>query len=138
MGTIQKIHMKIKQLGHVANRYVSGLKLFCDSQKGRALAIFLILCISIVVAFFLGRLSMIGKSHLKYDYSGRLPYVPTSLEKEQVNRGDIVASKKGSKYHYVWCPGAQTIAEKNKRWFTSIEDAQGAGLQPAGNCPGLQ
>ena len=51
--------------------------------------------------------------------------------------GLIVASKKGSAYHYPWCPGAQTIATQNKVWFESEVAAQAAGYKPAKNCKGL-
>ena len=53
-------------------------------------------------------------------------------------KGKIVASRKGKKYHFSWCPGARTISEKNKRWFESEEQARRAGLTPASNCPGLK
>ena len=52
--------------------------------------------------------------------------------------GQIVASKMGAKYHFPWCAGASQIAEKNKIWFDSVEEAQKAGYAPASNCKGLQ
>ncbi len=51
--------------------------------------------------------------------------------------GIYVASKSGSKYHLPTCLGAQKIAEANKIWFQSREEAEKAGYTPAGNCPGL-
>ena len=51
--------------------------------------------------------------------------------------GGYVASKTGSKYHLPWCPGAQSMREENKIWFTTKEDAERAGYQPASNCKGL-
>ena len=50
----------------------------------------------------------------------------------------VVASKNGSKYHYVWCPGANQMKEENKVYFDSIEAAQVAGYTPAANCAGLE
>jgi hypothetical protein len=52
-------------------------------------------------------------------------------------RGNLVASKNGTKYHFLWCPGASTIKEENKIYFTSKEEAEKAGYKPAVNCKGL-
>ena len=51
--------------------------------------------------------------------------------------GEYVASKKGTKYHFPWCGGAARIAEENKVWFATKEEARAAGYTPAGNCKGL-
>jgi len=58
-------------------------------------------------------------------------------EGTEVGEKMYVASKTGKKYHYPWCPGAKTIAEANKIWFGSKEEAQKAGYTPAANCKGL-
>jgi hypothetical protein len=66
-----------------------------------------------------------------------------TLSNEQIDQksigktGEVVASKTGTKYHFPWCSGARTIAEKNKIWFNSAEEARKAGYQPASNCKGL-
>ncbi len=49
----------------------------------------------------------------------------------------LVASKSGTKYHLLDCPGAKTIAEKNKIYFKSIAEAVAAGYTPAANCKAL-
>lgn len=59
-------------------------------------------------------------------------------EKETARGGQVVASKSGAKYHFPWCAGASQIAEKNKVWFASFEEARKAGYTPASNCKGLQ
>lgn len=46
----------------------------------------------------------------------------------------VVTSKNSNKYHFLWCPGAKQIAEKNKIIFTSEKEAQAAGYILAGNC----
>lgn len=51
--------------------------------------------------------------------------------------GMFIASKNGTKYHFPWCPGAQSIKEENKVWFSSEEEAKNAGYAPASNCKGL-
>ncbi len=86
-------------------------------------------------AFGLGRLSVLTeqKQTITPLYNNSLSVKPTV-----VLRGTVVASKKGTKYHYPWCPGALKMSEKNKRWFDSIQDARNAGYLPAGNCRGLE
>jgi hypothetical protein len=49
-----------------------------------------------------------------------------------------VASKSGTKYHLLTCPGAKTIVEKNRIYFKTEASAQAAGYTPAANCKGLQ
>lgn len=52
-------------------------------------------------------------------------------------QGSYVGSRKGTKYHLPWCPGARTISEENKVWFESKADAESKGYTPAANCKGL-
>ena len=86
-------------------------------------------------AFGLGRLSALDDSR-----QGAQLLYDTALSTEPIMNigGAIVASKKGSKYHYPWCSGAKRMSDKNKRWFKSVEDARKAGYLPAGNCKGLE
>ncbi|MBU6323825.1 MAG: hypothetical protein KGI41_04335 [Patescibacteria group bacterium] len=51
--------------------------------------------------------------------------------------GQVVAAKSGTKYYLPWCAGAARIADANKVWFASADDAEAAGYAPAANCPGL-
>lgn len=51
--------------------------------------------------------------------------------------GKFVASKRGTAFHFPWCPGAKQIKAENKIWFQTKEEAVKAGYKPAGNCPGL-
>ena len=48
-----------------------------------------------------------------------------------------VASKSGTKYHLLTCPGAKQIKEENKIYFATKAEAEVAGYTPAANCPGL-
>ncbi len=50
----------------------------------------------------------------------------------------FVASKSGTKYHKVTCPGAKQIKVDNKIYFATPTEAKAAGYTPAANCPGLQ
>lgn len=64
----------------------------------------------------------------------------TTLNSTQTpqNEKQIVASKNGEVYHYVWCSGAKRIKEENKIYFNSKEEAEKAGYRAAKNCPGLE
>lgn len=49
------------------------------------------------------------------------------------NEKQIVASKNGETYYYVWCSGANRIKEENKIYFNSKEEAEKAGYREAKN-----
>jgi DNA/RNA endonuclease YhcR with UshA esterase domain len=62
----------------------------------------------------------------------------TSTKSTEVKtEGSFVASKSGSKYHLLTCPGAKQIKEENKIFFASQEEAEKAGYSKASNCKGL-
>ena len=91
--------------------------------------------------FGLGRLSVEQRLHVPIsittpDASDKNILQASSVS-ASLDRQKVVASKNGGLYHYAWCPGALKIKEENKVWFSSKEEAQKAGLKPAGNCPGL-
>ncbi|MEK9201661.1 MAG: hypothetical protein AAB944_01685 [Patescibacteria group bacterium] len=93
-------------------------------------------------AFGLGRLSMVSKQGPSIEYTSQLASPTVVTEKGVVEKtapsGTVVASKKGSKYHFPWCSGAKSIAEENKITFNSPEEARAAGYTPAANCKGLE
>lgn len=64
--------------------------------------------------------------------------VSKSVSSIQSGTSTIVASKNGTKYHYVWCAGAKQISEVNKIWFNNTDEARAAGYTPASNCPDLK
>lgn len=95
-------------------------------------------------SFGLGRLSSqeIAKSPVRIVYpeesavaavaSAQIP--GGAGEKGSVSSGSVVASSKGTKYHFPWCPGAKSISEKNKITFESAAAAESAGYTLAANC----
>lgn len=112
---------------------------WAESETGRSVAYIGIVILATWSAFLLGKLSVLNGHGVQLDTSHRLPYIVDPQAKDAPHpQGTIVASRKGSKYHYVWCPGARTISEKNKRYFKDEVAARAAGLQPASNCPGLK
>lgn len=62
-----------------------------------------------------------------------LPQVETSL-KDVNTLSYVVASSKGTKYHFPWCSGAKAISTKNKITFKSPELAEKVGYTLAANC----
>ncbi|MDD5590047.1 MAG: hypothetical protein PHQ47_02645, partial [Candidatus Portnoybacteria bacterium] len=60
-----------------------------------------------------------------------------SQSQSQAQNGDekgiIVASKNGTKYHWPWCSFAKNIKESNQVWFNSEKEAQAAGYGKCGN-----
>ena len=63
------------------------------------------------------------------------PTVAQVLETAASPQQNFVASKAGTKYHALSCPGAKTIKESNKIYFTTIAEAEAAGYSRAANCP---
>lgn len=51
--------------------------------------------------------------------------------------GLYVGSKNGTRYYLPTCSGAVRIAETNRVWFASADEARAAGYSPAVNCNGL-
>ena len=117
-----------------------------DLSRSELYTIALIILIGFA-GFGLGRLSLIEDNREavriefpKYLSASVLNTGKTADGKEVLTgtQGLLVASKNGSKYHYPWCSGGKRIAEKNKIWFDSVEEAQKAGYTPASNCKGLK
>lgn len=137
LGMIQKIVEKIKTLPRIvwSDIFLIGI----------------ILLVSLA-SFGLGRLSVFygDKEGVKILYpENQSGAVYESLGKSRTEGmaeeevplpsplGQYVASKTGSKYHFPWCSGAQSIKEENKIYFDSKEAAEKAGYTPAANCKGL-
>jgi hypothetical protein len=120
--------------------------------------IFIVLAIILVglAGFGLGKISALEKSRGTVDIQKAnwvistatsstavadqiaVPVSASAMVASEKALGFLVASKSGKKYHFPWCAGAAQIAEKNKIWFDSYEEAQKAGYSAATNCPGLK
>jgi hypothetical protein len=113
---------------------VEKIKLFYTSVPIEPLFAIVVILVGFA-SFGLGRLSVLEETreHVKLTYNADLNTIPVSNIS-----GAVVASRKGKKYHYPWCSGATHMAERNKVWYKSIEEAKRAGKLPAGNCKGLQ
>jgi hypothetical protein len=114
-------------------------------KKGEEHTLFKVLLIIFVAlfSFGLGAFSEKEKSafpvkilgHKEGIYSKNIEYTAQTLPLE--NGGSVLGSKNGTKYHLPWCAGASRIKEENKIWFSSPEEAERAGYEPAANCPGI-
>lgn len=71
------------------------------------------------------------------DIAGNSDSIADEKDENQSEDKEIVASKNGDVYHYIWCSGAKRINEENKIYFSSKAEAEAAGYRPAQNCPGL-
>lgn len=112
--------------------------------KDDTLYIALLLILVGVVSFGLGQQSASEK------VSNQVPTAPAGVifseapknvqnnqQNKEIKSVGLVASKSGTRYHLLTCPGASQIKEENKIYFNSVESAQAAGYTPAANCKGL-
>lgn len=49
--------------------------------------------------------------------------------------GTVIGNKGSKKYHRPDCPGYRDMAERNRVFFKTVEEAEAAGYKRAGNCP---
>ncbi|HEX8774682.1 MAG TPA: thermonuclease family protein [Pyrinomonadaceae bacterium] len=49
--------------------------------------------------------------------------------------GTVIGNKNNKNYHRPDCPGYRSMAENNRVFFKSVEEAEAAGYKRAGNCP---
>ncbi len=112
----------------------------------------ILLCCVGVSAFFLGRASVESRVDTVDTASTKVQLIRTEAAPmgalmlggtssvttpPATSAASIVASKSGTKYHLVTCPGAKQIKEENKVYFASSAEAEAAGYGAAANCPGL-
>ncbi|MEK7147798.1 MAG: hypothetical protein AAB758_00715 [Patescibacteria group bacterium] len=116
----------------------------------RKLFLSLVIILVASLSFGIGRLTGVGKSEpiqIEYDQelttnnllltAGReqaasvINSLPSQLPNLQTS---VVASKSGSKYHFLHCPGAKQIKEANKLTFPNPGSAEAAGYSLAANC----
>lgn len=104
------------------------------------LVIVIVIVMVALISFGLGRLSKIEerKTPIVIENQQQTTKQPTTVNQNQLSGAGFVASKNGTKYHYPWCSGAQSIKEENKIWFSTTEEARQAGYTPASNCKGLK
>lgn len=128
------------------------IKLFFNSEKGIDVLIALIVILSIIGAFYVGRLSksLEAESNIKIDLSAlgsnslesykglrNADYLDSSNNAQIdsiTQRKSFFASNKGSKYYSVDCNGGKTIKPENRVYFATREEAESAGYEISSSC----
>ncbi|MEK7113791.1 MAG: hypothetical protein AAB873_03120 [Patescibacteria group bacterium] len=122
------------------------IKHFLESDGGRDILTIIIIILVGLSSFGLGRLSKRSTNGLKIEYRGKEASVLGSInEYEQIspnslnntnlaNPKNFFASSRGSKYYSLGCSGGKTIKEENKIFFTTKEEAEGAGYALSDSC----
>ncbi|MBI4114913.1 MAG: hypothetical protein HY445_03665 [Candidatus Niyogibacteria bacterium] len=93
-----------------------------------------------IISFGLGRISIsIQNPGIRTPIRVEENANPSETIKEKGSNTALlyVGSKNGAVYHLPSCSGAKRIAEENKIWFSSREEAESLGYRPAKNCEGL-
>ena len=104
----------------------------------------LVIILVALLSFGIGRLSTTGEREpVRIEYNPEISNqasvikASTIIENSKLkieNSASVVASKNGSKYHYLHCSGAKQIKEENKITFDSPEAAEASGYTLASNC----
>jgi hypothetical protein len=108
----------------------------------------LVVILVMSIAFGLGRLSNQSKKasitiELDSSYStttgtyngaSKVEAKTAPTSEPATSSNEVVGSVKGTKYHYLYCPGAKQISSANKITFTNAAAAEAAGYTLALNC----
>lgn len=100
--------------------------------------ILLLILVSAVGGYGVGKISKIEETKIPiavvYSNATSTPTIAGSQTVPARVKGKFVASRGGTAYYFPWCSGADRIAEKNKIWFESEEEAQRFGYKLAKGC----
>ena len=127
----------LREIGEKIKQKVVGFSTDRSSHFWDDVVIIVIIFLVSLASFGLGRLSVTYSQNTTVTEATSLEPLGEVLGEDQVVKGGYVASKKGTKYHFPWCSGAQTMSEENKIYFDTKEEAEAAGYTPAANCEGL-
>lgn len=98
----------------------------------RKLFLSIVIILVAFLSFGIGQLSVAeNREPIKIEYDEQ---ITTNGLQSTLNEGEVVASKNGTKYHYLHCSGAKLIKEENKIVFQTSEIAEAAGYTLATNC----
>lgn len=98
----------------------------------------LLIILIALIAFQLGRQSEMAQNKAEIAVPPVVMVSPETGPSSVPTSGvAVVGSRSGTKYHLPDCPGALQMKKENRIEFASIEAAEAAGYEPAGNCPGL-
>lgn len=95
----------------------------------------LVIILVALLSFGIGRLTVAGNGEpIRVEYDPTISNSQTADVISAVGETSVVASKNGSKYHFLHCPGAKQIKEENKIVFATPAAAEAAGFTLAANC----
>lgn len=135
--------------------FIQKIKGFMDSEEGRIIAFILIVILTGVSSFLLGRMSnslknkdntcvniensnnnIITQSEINksiYNSSlGKASAIDSISASNQI--GSYVASKRGKRFYPVSCSAASSIVLKNRVYFNTIEEAIQKGYTASPSC----
>ena len=123
---------------------------FCK-ENNKELYLTAVIILVATISFGLGRLSKIReeKTPITIENVGTSTEIIVNTSSQPstlLQRGRLtadankifVASRNGKKYYYAWCESAKVIKEANRVWFSTADEAEKSGYEPAANCKGLK
>ena len=133
----------LSEIKNLCKRIIEWIK-----TNNRELYLMVVIILVATISFGLGRLSKIREEKTPITIENVAVATSTEIIANTPNsqRATLtvgankifVASRNGKKYYYVWCDSSQKIKESNKVWFSTKEEAEKSGYQPATNCKGLK
>ncbi|MDP2788468.1 MAG: hypothetical protein Q8O46_00240 [bacterium] len=125
------------------------IKYFLQNDEGKDILVVIILILVGLSSFGLGRLSSRDQSlGVKIEYPAKeAGEVQESTPKNTLNAKNrpkevivreilktFFASTRGNKYYSLGCSGGKTIKQENRIYFTTKEEAEGAGYELSSTC----
>ncbi len=117
-----------------------------QSEQGKDILAVIIVILVGLGSFELGRLSKtIDSSGIKIEYTDQngiqesniISSINSSKKTTLVTNligKNFFASNRGTKYYSIGCSGGKTIKQENRVYFTTKEEAEGAGYGLSGSC----
>jgi hypothetical protein len=100
----------------------------------------------VIILLSLINLILLGFLYIKYDFVDEIEFqINTEIlqkmtkyyendTKNDSKKGNIVASKNGSKFYYEHCSGVNRIKTENRIYYNTEKEAQNDGYELAANC----
>ena len=131
----------LSEIKNLCKRIIEWIK-----TNNRELYLTVVIILVATISFGLGRLSKIREEKTPITIenvatSTEIIANTTNSQRATLTVGAnkiFVASRNGKKYYYAWCDSAKVIKETNRIWFSTKDEAEKSGYQPAANCKGLK
>ena len=131
----------LSEIKNLCKRTIGWIK-----TNNRELYLTVVIILVATISFGLGRLSKIREEKTPITIenvatSTEIIANTTNSQRATLTVGAnkiFVASRNGKKYYYAWCDSAKVIKETNRIWFSTKDEAEKSGYQPAANCKGLK